>query len=211
MKLVIKRVARKTISMRIGAEGEVIVNAPRNMKDENIESFVSRHRLWISRRLAEREAMQEPSFADGSELIFLGQRVKILTGEARLERDVLYLPAIPARTAALRMLCKKYTQLRMGEITRAIAQEYGLVYKDISVGSAHTRWGTCDSSGRIRYTLYTAFLPDELAYYLAAHELCHTRQHNHSAAFWQELQRIVPDYRAKRSALKRYIWAFRCL
>ena len=40
--------------------------------------------------------------------------------------------------------------------------------------------------------------------YVVVHELCHIRQHNHSAAFWQEVEAVLPDYRLREQALREF-------
>ena len=47
-------------------------------------------------------------------------------------------------------------------------------------------------------------LPDELIDYVILHELCHTLEKNHSAAFWALVKKVCPDYAAYRKALRAY-------
>ena len=46
------------------------------------------------------------------------------------------------------------------------------------------------------------FLQPEEVHYVLIHELCHTREMNHSARFWQEVTKYCPDYLRIRKALK---------
>ena len=47
-------------------------------------------------------------------------------------------------------------------------------------------------------------LPPSIVTYLVLHELCHLLQHNHSAAFWQEVRRVDHDYERKERWLKEF-------
>lgn len=194
------RQRRKTLCMK--AEGGGInVYVPHTVGEETIARFLEKHKLWIRRRLEER--VEPCSFQDGGTVLFLGRMVQIKTGKARIEGDTLFLPQ-ENRSTSLLKLCKRLSLGRMTALTEQIAAKYHFRFKSVEIGSAKTRWGTCDGEGKIRYTLYTAFLPDELAVYLCVHELCHTRQHNHSKKFWQEVEKILPDWRVRRKALKTY-------
>lgn len=77
-----------------------------------------------------------------------------------------------------------------------LAERHGFRYSDVKINSAKTRWGSCTSRGVINLSLSLMILPWHLVDYVLLHELCHTRQMNHSEAFWQLLD-SVSDNRAK--------------
>ena len=64
-----------------------------------------------------------------------------------------------------------------------LAHEHGLSYTSLRISSAHTRWGSCSSRNGISISLFIMLLPPHLREFILLHELCHTRHHNHSAAF----------------------------
>jgi predicted metal-dependent hydrolase len=45
-------------------------------------------------------------------------------------------------------------------------------------------------------------LPVELIDYVIVHELCHFVEHNHSAAYYEVLSSVMPDWEERRSRLK---------
>lgn len=209
MDYTITRSNRKTLSVSV-KDGKVTVRAPKNLTEEKISAFVTKHRLWISRRLEEQSRRFVPDFSDGATIEIAGIPRKIMTGKACLTAEILFLPAA-GREKALVSLLKKFTRERMGRITGEIALKYGFRYDRITVTSARTRWGSCNTKGTIAYSFRSAFLPDGIALYLAVHELCHTRFMNHGNAFWELVQSMLPDWKERRKALKIYSWAMKCL
>ena len=90
----------------------------------------------------------------------------------------------------------------MTNLTLAIAQKYGFTFGTVRISSARGRWGSCSQKGTISYSFRTAFLSQYEAEYIAVHELCHTRHMNHSAVFWAEVAKILPDYLQIRKGIR---------
>lgn len=67
-----------------------------------------------------------------------------------------------------------------------------------------SRWGSCSSKGNINLNWRLLFAPEQIVAYVIVHELCHLKQMNHSAAFWYEVEKILPDYRERRQWLKEH-------
>lgn len=86
------------------------------------------------------------------------------------------------RKEALRVLPPRLKQL---------ADEHGFVYRSVKIQPSRTRWGSCSAAGNINLSLYLMLLPPHLADYVMLHELCHTREMNHSDRFWQQLDRVT--------------------
>ena len=204
MEITVIRAKRKTLSLTVKRNGEIVVRAPLKTSEKAIEQFVNAHAEWINKR---KTALNRNSLVltDGAELLLFGTSVRIATGKKKTEfcNGTLYLPE-ENRESALIAYLKKLTRERMTFLTDSIAKRYGFSYASLRVSGARGRWGSCSRDGRISYSFRIAFLPEELIAAIAVHELCHTRHFNHSAAFWAEVEAIVPSYPNVRKALKSY-------
>ncbi len=70
---------------------------------------------------------------------------------------------------------------------------------------AHKRkWGSCSRRKNLNFNYHLLFLPQELADYIIAHELCHLREMNHSKKFWSLIEKILPDWRERQKQLRKY-------
>ena len=166
MQYQIIRSARKTISLQITPEGNLVVRCPKRMTNAEVERFVCSKRNWIESHLAKRPPVAAP-FTE-SEIRALALRAKEI---------------IPERVAHLAPL----VGVRCGNIT---------------IRSQRTRWGSCSSKGNLNFNCLLVLTPPEVIDYVVVHELCHLKEMNHSAAFWAHVERVIPDWAARRKWLK---------
>lgn len=206
MKINVVRSRRRTLTLTV-VRGEVLVRAPLTVSDAEIGAFVERHKRWIAKRLATRKTL---TLENGDHVCLLGKEYAIREGKRCLADGEIFLPA-EDREGALRALLQELARTVMQELTERTAQQCGFSYRSVRISSARTRWGSCSREGRIAYTFRCVFLPPEIAEYIVLHELCHTRKPNHSAAFWSEVARYMPDYAQRRKRLRRYEWCMEAL
>lgn len=88
------------------------------------------------------------------------------------------------------------------ERIRRFAPLVGVQYGRITIRSQKTRWGSCSSQGNLNFNCLLMLCPPEIRDYVVVHELCHRRQMNHSAAFWAEVEKVLPDWRQRRQWLR---------
>lgn len=79
---------------------------------------------------------------------------------------------------------------------------YNFSFGKIFIKNHKTRWGSCSKKKNLNFNFKIIFLPEKLAEYIVAHELCHLQEFNHSQKFWNLLGRAVSDYRERTRELK---------
>ncbi|MBR3767700.1 MAG: M48 family metallopeptidase [Clostridia bacterium] len=72
----------------------------------------------------------------------------------------------------------------------------------ITVTGAKTRFGSCSGKNAISFSFYLMRFPEEAIDYVVVHELCHILHHNHSKEFYNEIEKILPDYKERKKLLK---------
>jgi len=101
----------------------------------------------------------------------------------------------------IKQLREKTRQL----VTRRVeyfAPMIGVTYGQITIRMQRTRWGSCSSKGNLNFNCLLGLVPSEVLDYVVVHELCHRKELNHSVRFWNEVSRILPDYKTRKQWLK---------
>ena len=100
---------------------------------------------------------------------------------------------------------RKEAQRILPHRTQILAESYGFSFTDVKIQSSKTRWGSCNRNKNINLSFYLMLLPQHLVDYVILHELCHTREMNHSPQFWEWMDRVTDGKGKKlRSELKNF-------
>ena len=99
---------------------------------------------------------------------------------------------------------------RYKEILRPVLQHraayyaglLGVTYGRIAIRDQKTRWGSCSAKGGLNFNCLLMLTPPEVIDYVVVHELCHRKEMNHSPAFWAEVEKVLPNYKAAKKWLK---------
>ncbi|WP_299286259.1 SprT family zinc-dependent metalloprotease [uncultured Tateyamaria sp.] len=204
--LTLRRSARaRRITLRISQlDGRVTLTLPHRVSERDALAFAAEKRDWIARHLASRP--QENIVGLGSTLPLEGQVCTLVQGAGRgirLEGARLIVPG-RADTAARRTLgfLKARARDQLALQSDVYSDRLGVGYSSITIRDTRSRWGSCSSEGRLMYSWRLILAPPEVLNYVAAHEVAHLAQMNHSPAFWAEVERIHGPYKAVRRWLK---------
>ena len=96
---------------------------------------------------------------------------------------------------------KELAQGPIYESLRKFAPQMGVTYGRVTIRCQKSRWGSCSGTGNLNFNCLLALAPREVLDYVVVHELSHRKHMDHSAAFWREVERVLPDYRQRRAWL----------
>ncbi|MBQ7784431.1 MAG: M48 family metallopeptidase [Oscillospiraceae bacterium] len=205
------RSSRRTLALTVNKNGGIVVRAPMNMPESRITAFVEEKQKWLekhssaagarSSRRAER--LSQPPH----ELPFLGELYPVdHTQPYGYSEGRFHLPENMPLESLLPMLKKLYSSLARDTLptrTRLTAERMGITLGEVKISSAKTRWGSCSADKNINLSWKLMAADMRLIDYVIVHELCHIRQMNHSAAFWENVRAVIPDYEERRECLKK--------
>jgi len=179
---------------------------PRMSRRQALE-WAHRQAEWIDRQVARVEPA-EP-FLPGCRIPFEGRELLLhweetLPRTAHLADGRLQAGGPESRFAArIEQFLRRQAQDRLAAETADAAKRAGVTIKAVSIGDPKSRWGSCSSSGAIRYSWRLIMAPPHLLRWLVAHEVAHRRHMNHGPAFHAlEAELYGSDVRAARAELR---------
>lgn len=97
--------------------------------------------------------------------------------------------------AAIDRWYRREARQRIEPLVALEGERLGLKAEKVRIGNQRTRWGSCSTSGTLSFNWRLAIGRPEALHYVVVHELIHIRHHNHSRAFWNDLQAAFPDFK----------------
>ncbi len=97
---------------------------------------------------------------------------------------------------------KRAARVLVLDLLEKVNKIYNFEYGQVAIRNQKTRWGSCSSQGNLNFNYKIVDLPLRLAEYIVVHELCHLKEMNHAASFWNLVAIAMPDYKEARKELK---------
>jgi len=204
---------RRSLSITISSEGEIIVHAPRRLSLDKIISFVNEKEDWILKKLKLilEKKLEFKDVLGYSKFMFLGkQYLKYeMQGIKKIEltQTCLLCPKGFSEKEILSKIARWYMRTSkniLGERIEYLARLMQLDYNVFKVSNSKNRWGSCDSKGNIKINFRLIMLPHKIIDYVLIHELSHLVEFNHSKKFYKVIESVMPDYQKHRKDLKEY-------
>lgn len=202
------RSKRKTLTLVIDRNGELIVRAPLRMPKRDIDTFIAQKQTWIQAKQQQvKEAgarYQTLALASGEQLPYLGEMVTLKReGSSRISLSgaTLHIPE-NATNAALCAWLKRQARTVITDRVQHFAALMNLEYTAIKMSGAQGRWGSCSAKNSLNFSWRLIMCPMEIIDYVVVHELSHVNHKNHSAQFWALVSTVLPDCKQRRAWLK---------
>jgi hypothetical protein len=186
------------------ATREVVLTMPPRGSMREARAFAERHGAWIAARLGRLPAAVP--FAHGTVIPLRGvdHRIEHRRGargtvwcELGPDGAPLLCVAGDAPHVGRRVTdhLKREAKRDLEAATRRYAQTLGVTVRRVSVRDQSSRWGSCSTTGVLSYSWRLILTPPFVLDYLAAHEVAHLVEMNHSPRFWRTVLRMCPDTR----------------
>lgn len=208
---------RRTLEIIVDRDGSLVLAPPPGALPETLEQFVDEHLVWIYTRLAEKEAQAHPEspreYVSGEGFPYLGRsyRLKVVDGAGHQPPLRLYRSRFELRRDATPQAREHFIQwytihLRpmLDRHVAALARRVGAEPREVHIQDLGYRWGSSNRRRHLYFHWRVAMLPHRTIEYLVVHELVHLIERNHSDAFWERLERIIPDYADRQRWLKEH-------
>lgn len=216
----VKRVhAAKHVRLRIGRDGSLIATMPKRAPLILVKNLVNDSRERLRSLIGEQTTHKNTRYIDNDRVgashtlafikdtiathrvKFVGQNIIILIPEDDVWSSTESQKyARNGVTKALKKEAHAYLPRRLLHL----ANIHDFEYVSIRYTNAKSRWGSCSSSGTISLNIALMLLPVEIIDYILLHELCHTKEMNHSEDFWAMVENVSPEYKSHRKKLKEY-------
>ena len=194
----------KRLVLRVSnVTGEATLTVPRGVAQREAESFIISQQDWLSRQVAKLEPLQPVVL--GAEIPIQGQVVRLELGQGRIFREekTLFLGGKPETVGArLKAYLKNLARDQLVSETEKYAHQVSRPFGRISLRDTRSRWGSCTTNGDLMYSWRLIMAPPQVLSYVAAHEVAHLLEMNHSSRFWSQVDKLMPDYTVHRDWLR---------
>lgn len=202
VQITLRRSARsRRFSLRVSQlDGRVTLSMPLRARETEAMDFARSHEDWLRAALARRPQGQEVAL--GARLPVEGRLLTLAPGPGRsprIEGEHLLLPGDPAQAAArAAAFLKTLARDRLAAASDHYAAQIGRKVTRITLRDTRSRWGSCAHDGSLMYSWRLVMAPPPVLTYVAAHEVAHMVEMNHSQAFWDVVSRLYPGWQAQR-------------
>ncbi|MEX0304786.1 MAG: M48 family metallopeptidase [Leisingera sp.] len=202
--LTLRRSARaRRISLRISSlDGRVTLTLPKSLPEHAALAFAEEKADWIRSHLKKHPEAVEAGF--GAVLPVDGQDRVIERAEGRrIQLDAGRI-AVPGNNPGrpLQRYLKELARNRLAEASDFYAARLGKGYNRLTLRDTRSRWGSCTADGALMYSWRLILAPPAVLRYVAAHEVAHLQEMNHSSDFWAVVERLYGRYQEPRAWLR---------
>ena len=204
------RSKRKTLSLTINENAELIIRAPKRLSIEKIQDFINEKENWINRKKRLIENQIKDVTSNHNKLLYLGNLFPINV-EQNASKELFFTGeefiANSIEPDSLSLSIKKWYKNKFKEIALPrvayFANKHNLMVNQVRIKNQKTMWGSCSSKNNINLNYLLLMAPMGVIDYVIVHELVHTIHRNHSTDFWDSVESIMPEFQRHKRWLQK--------
>jgi len=205
------RSKRKTLSLSINENADLVVRAPHRASYDEIQKFISEKSVWIDNKQRLIKARLEDNLNQHSsdKCLYLGSLYPLKIDNNSIEPisfngQMFTITNVNRERISLSLKSwykKRFIEVALPRLSY-FSDKHNLKVNQVRVKEQKTLWGSCSSKNNINLNYLLIMAPMKVIDYVIVHELVHTIHKNHSAKFWQKVETIMPNYKDARNWLK---------
>lgn len=211
---------RTTTDIVIERNGMIAVRPPESFTPEQVDALVESKRMWIYRNLAEWRDLNASAvvreWVNGETFLYLGrsyrlslvsnqkQTLQLVDGRFCLNRQIIEKGGTDAARKAFEDYYSAKGLKRLHERLAIFAPKVGVQVTEIKLKNMGFRWASCGSQRNLNFHWKCMMAPPKIIDYIMVHELCHLRHRDHTDAFWNEVDKVMPDYAERKEWLRKH-------
>lgn len=207
---------RKTLGIRVYPNCKVKVIAPFDTSNERLYTKLREKAPWIIKQqldfLSYHPLTPPRKYVNGETHLYLGRQYKLRiekagNNEVKLFRGRL-LVLKKESTSTMNLLTNWYREkaaIHFEDTLKKILPlfaRYDISEPELQIRHMSTRWGSCTTKGKVILNPELIKAPKGSIEYVIIHELCHLIHHNHTKAFYDLQESIMPDWKKWKERLE---------
>lgn len=204
---------RKTVSIFIERNGTVKVLAPVSASDEKIQKAVKTKEYQIFTKLTRWKELNQGKvkreYVNGQSFLYLGRNYRLSIVE---DQDVplkisggyflLDKNSLNKASKVFKEFYRTKAEQKIKERLKLIAEKFQQKPTTVKVSELQNRWASWTPKNGLNFHWKCVMAPVAVLDYIITHEMVHLKFPNHSADFWNELDKKMPNYREQEDWLK---------
>ncbi|MBP2603541.1 SprT family zinc-dependent metalloprotease [Acinetobacter calcoaceticus] len=205
---IVRHVRARKLRLRV-EPASIRLTVPLFCSKNQIQLFLAQSEQWLIETWNKQQHVQSSSLEIPLEIYFFNkdQPFKVVVQKQHRvfqfdwENSCLFIkdtqPYLALQSAVI-----AFAKQELPELLKDLSEKTRLNYSECSIRRPKTRWGSCSSQHNIMLHAGLVLMPQEIARYVAIHELAHTKHFDHSPAFWAEVEKYDPYFQKHRRQLK---------
>ena len=199
------RSKRKTVSIFVERDGSVSARIPEDISDDDLNEVIKSKEYQIYKNIAEWEQTNASKitrdYVSGQSFLYLGRNYRLKYVDDDFKgvklRNGYFIISRKHQHKSKELFISFYKDKlfeKLNPIIKKYQDQLGVKAAEIKVMELQNRWASCTNLGKLNFHWKCAMAPIDTLNYIVAHELVHLIHPNHTAAFWNDLDKISPNY-----------------
>lgn len=210
---------RKTTDIIIERDGSILVRAPQWTDDEQIKNIIKSKQYWIHKNLAKWRDLNSNriirEYKNGESFLYLGRtyRLQLVSeqkaplllknGRFMIRRDLVENGSVEKAQKALIDYFIERGKVKITKRVNYYAPKIDVQPTGVDIRELGYRWATCSPAGKLSFHWKCMMAPPKIIDYIIVHELCHFHCSEHNDMFWNEVDKVMPDYYERKEWLRK--------